>query len=392
MKFYFDVFVFWFYRLMTAAISPLLMFTASSIRSRLVGAGFLAFNATILSFLAMTIIVVIDMGSGWPPPRSGIFMILFVLEIVFMIGMFWSGLIPLILLCILPCYRSDTPGIQSIFLGPTYLQNWQQALVPERDWLWLAGLLGTRFDIRISKVERKQIREWLKSNLDEMRDDSNLNDTAPAWPLVFWGRILRPDHGHLFVYRPEVEPGEKLGLLIFLHGHGGNSLLLPHVLRDFAIQYRCVLVCPSFGYGNWEHLDSPNAVSRAMRYALEHFGEIDSQKVFLAGHSQGGAGVGRAAVAMPEAFAGLIFLSPTLEPKILNDEGVKGQRALVIHGDSDLHVKLKSVQKGIEAMQTAGADVTVNRDPNGTHFLLFAQSDEVFRMMGEWMNGREVLG
>jgi predicted esterase len=152
-----------------------------------------------------------------------------------------------------------------------------------------------------------------------------------------------------------------------------------------------VVVCPSFGYGNWEHPHSWFTVQRAVRYATEHFAEIDPRRVYLAGVSQGGAGVGRAAVALPEVFAGLVFLSATLEPAVLDDEGFAGKRVLVIHGDADRHVNLASVEKGVAVLRSAGADVTFTRDPAGTHFLLFAQAQEVFRQVGEWMGeGAEV--
>ena len=93
------------------------------------------------------------------------------------------------------------------------------------------------------------------------------------------------------------------------------------------------------------------------------------------------------AVALPDVFAGLVFVSPTMEPEVLSSEAFAGRRVLVIHGDADRHVTLKSVEKGIHALRTAGADVTVTRDPTGTHFLLFAQPDEVFERIVSWTKG-----
>jgi len=260
-------------------------------------------------------------------------------------------------------------------------------LLSEPDWLWLGTLVATRFDFRITRDDRRLIRDTVRLHLDELRESHEHRTVPPALPLAVWGRILNPDPGHLFVYRPEAAPGERLGLLVFLHGHGGNSLLLPHLLRPLADRCRCVLVCPSFGYGNWEHPRSAGCVERAVRYATEHFAEIDPEKVWLAGLSQGGAGVGRAAVAMPDTFAGLVFISPTMEPAVLENDALGDRRVLVIHGDADRHVKLKSVEKGVEALGRSGADVTVHRDPTGTHFLLFARPDEVFGLIAEWMNG-----
>jgi predicted esterase len=115
-------------------------------------------------------------------------------------------------------------------------------------------------------------------------------------------------------------------------------------------------------------------VERAVRYTFEHFDEIDPERVWLAGLSQGGAGVGRAAVALPDVFAGLVFISPTMEPAILANEAMAVQRVLVIHGDADRPVTLKCVEQGIEALRSAGADVTVRRDPT-VDKLSFAHAD-----------------
>jgi fermentation-respiration switch protein FrsA (DUF1100 family) len=70
---------------------------------------------------------------------------------------------------------------------------------------------------------------------------------------------------------------------------------------------------------------------------------------------------------------------------VLDNEVLTVKPVLVIHGDADRHVTLKSVEKGIDALRSAGADITVSRDPAGTHFLLFAQPDEVLRQVGEWI-------
>ncbi len=47
--------------------------------------------------------------------------------------------------------------------------------------------------------------------------------------------------------------------------------------------------------------------------------------------------------------------------------------------------KPSEVEKGVEALRQGGADVTVRRDPTGTHFLLFARPDEVFGLIAEWV-------
>lgn len=390
-----DVVAVWGLRLGVVLAAPLLLLFARTWRGRAVGvlvvSALLAAGSLAVMDLTFTVAVVV-VGPGVPadpPPPFGLprwpFEWAFILSLLTLpFACLWAAFAVLFLILSLPAYRSDTAGVRSVFLGPTYLFRWQMAILDEQDWLWLGVQLGTRLDFRISRAEAPAIRERVRTLLDELKETTDCRHIPPAWPLAVWGKVFRPDHGHLLVYRTPT-PQEKCGLLVFLHGHGGNSLLLPHQLREFADAHRLVVVCPSFGYGNWEHPDSPAAVRRAVNFAVEHFAEIDPRRVYLAGLSQGGAGVGRAAVAMPDTFAGLIFLSATMEQTVLEGELFVGQRVLVIQGDKDRHVTPVSVGKGIEALRSAGADVTVHRDPTGTHFLFFAQTHEVLRQIGEWV-------
>ncbi len=394
-----DVVAVWGLRLAVVVLAPLLVFTARTWHGRAVGV-----LATCL-WTGVWCVVAFDWQAryrgmvpaptgGWMAKPTPFGMPTWVLDVVgvaallFALAAFlWVCLVVPFLLFTQPNFRSDTPGLRSVFLGPLFLHRLQMVLLSEPDWLWLGTLLATRFDFRINRHERRLIRDTVRHLLDDLREGGESRVIPPALPFAVWGRVLKPDPGHLFAYRPEAAEGETLGLLVFLHGHGGNALLYPHLLRRLADDARCVLVCPTFGYGNWEHPHAVGCVERAVRYSMEHFAEIDAGRVWLMGLSQGGAGVGRAAVALPEVFAGLVFISPTMEPAVLNHDALAGKRVLVLHGDADRHVTLKSVEKGIDALRSARADVTVQRDPTGTHFLLFAQPDEVFGQIGAWMSG-----
>ncbi|MCU0703324.1 MAG: hypothetical protein MUF18_04965 [Fimbriiglobus sp.] len=204
-----------------------------------------------------------------------------VLVLLLPFAFLWWCLSAAFLLFTQPAYRSDTPGLRSVFLGPLFLHRLQMMLLSEPDWVWLGTVLATRFDFRIQRDERRLIRDTVRLHLDELKASGESKTVPPALPLAIWGRILHPDHGHLFAYRPEAAGGERLGLLVFLHGHGGNAMLYPHLLRRFADDHRCVVVCPSFGYGNWEHPLATECVERAVRYAFEHFVQTCSPAMCL---------------------------------------------------------------------------------------------------------------
>jgi hypothetical protein len=50
-------------------------------------------------------------------------------------------------------------------------------------------------------------------------------------------------------------------------------------------------------------------------------------------------------------------------------------------------VEWSQVEKGVEALRRANADVTVDRLPMGTHFLLFAHTEAVVNRLAEWAAG-----
>lgn len=273
-------------------------------------------------------------------------------------GFTFSALFALLALAIVvltsPRFRSDAaPGFASVFLGPTWLHRWQLGLVAEEDALWLGAWLVSRCDPRMSRADARQLRAGVRELLDDIADDPAYRRLPPAWPLAVWGKVLSPDHGHFLAYVPPVAGGERLGLLVALHGHGGNAVLWLHAWRDFADEHRFAVVCPSFGYGNWEHPDSPTAVDRAVEYAVAHY-PVDAKRVVLAGLSQGGCGVGRAAAAFPGRFAGLVFLSATMERTVLRGEGFAGARVFVAFGDRDVNVKPATVERGIAALRARG--------------------------------------
>ena len=98
---------------------------------------------------------------------------------------------------------------------------------------------------------------------------------------------------------------------------------------------------------------------------------------------------GRAAAAMPDRFAGLVFLSPAIEHAVLNSpafaDGWKGRPVLVVQGGRDHNVKPHTVTAAVELMRANGAEVTYHLDPDADHFLFFAKLDETHRRIAEWM-------
>ena len=260
----------------------------------------------------------------------------------------------------------------------------------EDEYVWVVFWLITRFDLRIPAEEGRAARAKVDELLTAVGESPDYGRIARISDGQSWRLMIGElDPRHCYSYRPESRcPGERLGLLVFLHGHGNNYLFMVHALRPLCDKLRLALVAPTFGYGNWEAPGGAEAVARATRFGVSAI-DPDPARIFLGGISQGGAGVSRAAAAYPERFAGLIFISPTMELSVLGSEAFaeewSGRPALVIQGDRDANVRPESVTAACERMEAGGVRVTQHRDPDSGHFLFFAKTDEVTEVIAKWV-------
>lgn len=265
----------------------------------------------------------------------------------------------------------------------------------ENEYAWVLVCLVTRVPFLFPPGEGRAARARLNELLRATETDPDYRAVARVTDVQGY-RLLRGvlDPQHCYSYRPAPRaPGERLGLLVFLNGHGPNLLCLVAALRPLCDRLRLALVCPTFGYGNWEAPGGAGAVDRAARFGLAAF-EADPRRVLLMGLSQGGAGVGRAAADRPDRYAGLVFVSATMELPVLGSEsfvaGWRGRRVLVVQGDRDRNVPPRSADAAVERLEADGVRVAQYRDPGAGHFLFFAQLDAVTDAIADW--ARPVLG
>ncbi len=186
------------------------------------------------------------------------------------------------------------------------------------------------------------------------------------------------DSGHLYAYVPARAPGEKLGLLLFLHGSGGNFKVYTHLLQRVAEQEHVMVVAPSFGFGNWQAAGGIAAIAAAVGYAVREL-DADASRVVLMGLSNGGRGVTRALRDGEERYAGVVLLSAVMETDVLRGVGdrYRGTPALLLYGDADERLPRDHEEAGAEALRKAGLAVRVHAYPREDHFLFFSQKASV---------------
>lgn len=262
-------------------------------------------------------------------------------------------------------------------------------LLPEIDRVKVGATIYTALDRRISRPHAKRIREVVPSLLREMRTD----------PIFANMKTQSVDGVRFLEYVPRPSTA---GAILFLHGNGGNSPLMPFAWKPFADRHDLAILCPSYGLGFWDAA-SAKTVERVRRYAVEEL-RVPADRLWLAGISDGGKGVTYAASRDPRSFRGLIYISPTmtdydgipflssthtqreLVASKFHDDW-RDRPVIVFQGGEDINVDRASVDRAVDVLRKAGVNVTYPRDNYATedHFLFFGRRDDVFQDLAAWM-------
>lgn len=259
--------------------------------------------------------------------------------------------------------------------------------LPERDQIKLGvtavGLLGPM----IGRDEAARIRSITLGLAREGDRDAGLRAAGSSVGGGLAGLVGFGGPDHMYAYVPETRPGERLGLLVFLHGDLGNFKLTTWAWKPFADRERFAVVAPSYGFGFW----GPGGVGR-IRWAIDHALNrlpVDPWRVYLGGISDGGNGVARGGLAMADRLAGLIFVSPQMPMEVVDTpefgDAWRGRPVFVVTGGADRSVRQGTVDPAVEAMRRRGVEVDYRVIAEETHFLFFGRREEVFADVHRWI-------
>ena len=275
------------------------------------------------------------------------------------------------------------PGLRSVFPDPSaYRRHSAWNVIPEVNQVTLGAAILTRLDPWMSTGHARRIRRVLGELYDEMEavPETHPLGTVGNYAMAeLLGQSFRTSR-HYYAYVPEHRPGERLGMIVFLHGNAGNHKVMAWAWKPFADRYKVAIVCPTFGFGFWDE-GGVGAVDHSYEHAIHNL-PIDPDRVWLGGISDGGKGVTRSAAAHPGRYRGLIYLSPTMLPDEVGSrpfrEGWKGRPVLIFQGDDDHNVLKRDVDPVVDSMRGFGADIVYRTYPGEDHFLFFARRSEIF--------------
>jgi pimeloyl-ACP methyl ester carboxylesterase len=338
----------------------------------------------LLAMIAVLLPTTAFLWWNWPAPQSGWgwgSLVLILAEI---------GLLGLILWNTPDGLSPATAPVRHRFTRPFTFPRYAIAnIVPEIEQINLGFVIMTFLDPLLTHEQARRVTPFTLALYREMEQDPNFHRLGS---VLGWGYAdllgLPFDVGHYYLYIPQQRPAGPLPVLVFLHGSAGNFKTYTWVWSRLAEREGLVIIAPSFGFGNWRYAESVDVVSRALADAATQV-ELDPNRVYLAGLSNGGLGVSYLALAQPERFRGLIFLSPVMRDKIIDDsaflEKWRGRPVLVITGEEDERIPLLYVQQRVDILRAGGVDVTEQVYPGEDHFLVFSQPEAIRADVSRWL-------
>lgn len=286
-------------------------------------------------------------------------------------------------------------AFRSIYRGTASYRRLSPAqMVPEVDQHLMGTYVFTALDPFIDGAQAREVRKKFLSIYLPMECDPEFAAAGNVMGLcyrdLFYGRT---DTGHAYVYRPPGFEGKRLPAFVFLHGSLGNFKGNLWCWKTFSDRHGYAIVAPSFGQGNWNERGGVDEIGRAVEYCRETKW-IDSERLYLAGVSNGGLGVTRGLTAMPDAFSGVFYLSPVLEQEEVEretyTEAAREKPIFVLSGDLDRRIPPWLLKRAVETMANNGLDASFELVPREDHFLFYSQPELMLSHLKEWLDRKGI--
>lgn len=205
------------------------------------------------------------------------------------------------------------------------------------------------------------------------------------------------------VYVPKSYDGTRdFPLIVALHGlHSNPRQILGYPgFVSRAEKHGYLLAAPmgyntrgwygSLGKGGWRRGDPKNLgelseqdVMNVLKIVRSQF-HVDSERIYLYGHSMGGGGAMHLAMTYPNIWAAIAVVAPAAYKSL--DELTKARHipAMVVQGDRDPLVPVRQVRRWVEKMKELEMDHEYIEVKDGGHVLVaFQKFDDVFRFFAD---------
>lgn len=171
------------------------------------------------------------------------------------------------------------------------------------------------------------------------------------------------------LYRSKTRQGEKLPLIVFLHGAGERgenlSLLKAHSIPqmfDGEVDYPCIVVSPQCAANSFWTAQIPQLKMFIDTVAEQY--PVDKERIHLTGVSMGGFGTWHMAMAYPDMFASIV---PICGGGMPWNAGVLTMPVRAFHGEADTVVDVRESIAMYESLKKTNQDATLTIFPGVDH-------------------------
>jgi poly(3-hydroxybutyrate) depolymerase len=207
------------------------------------------------------------------------------------------------------------------------------------------------------------------------------------------------------------DKAKKAPLVIALHGLWSNpqQIIRYKGLTEQAEKYGCIVAAP-MGYNNhgWYGLKIPLGRTKDDPENLNELSEkdvlnvlgivqkdhaVDPDRVYLMGHSMGGAGTFHLAMKYPDKWAALAPIAPALLVPATDLEKVKKLPVILVQGDKDFLCPVGTARKWAEQMKTLGMTYEYVEVAGGDHVnVAFEKMPAIFEFLAKHKRGAKAAG
>lgn len=186
-------------------------------------------------------------------------------------------------------------------------------------------------------------------------------DSRRAWPLI----LYLHGGGDGGVERAKLSAGNNLGAWAMATGAADFVMVAP-VVRNHVMS-------------SWNLKENQLDAIDALIDACRRF-NIDRTRIYLAGYSMGGGGVGRLSWLMPEAFAAFSPQAGGYTNRFPVPD-LKGKDFFVVHGGKDSSCPIRLAHEFMDKSRAAGAGIEFLEYPEAGHTLGFDYLPRVFAFL-----------
>jgi len=227
------------------------------------------------------------------------------------------------------------------------------------------------------------------------------NEYAVNDPRVQHRSYVMDDTGETLPYGlfipTSYDPAKPIPLMVSLHGAGRQYDWLMNYagFLDLAEQHEYVVVTPlgytrrgGYGYRGNSTQDqlAEQDVMNVLRMVTDEL-NIDEHRIYLWGHSMGGAGTYYLASRYPDAWAGLAAVAGgSLTADYVDAQAIRHIPFLVIQGTDDQTVPVAGARSSVKRMQELGMQHLYIEIPGGDHSLFISRDPEVVEHLFSFFN------